>query len=65
LYLLLHRNADFRKTLRKAVGQFIWDSIPTFLTKIGSFIIRTTRTELVLKAENVIPKKLTENGFLI
>ena len=55
-------NADFMKKLRKAVGQFVGIPMPTFLLKIGSFIIRT-ETELVLKSRNVIPKKLTENGF--
>lgn len=55
-------NADFMKKLRKAVGQFVGIPTPTFLLKIGSFIIRT-ETELVLKSRNVIPKKLTENGF--
>jgi hypothetical protein len=55
-------NADFMKKLQKAVGQFIGIPMPTFLLKIGSFIIRT-ETELVLKSRNVIPKKLIENGF--
>ena len=55
-------NADFMKKLRIAVGQFVGISMPTFLLKIGSFIIRT-ETELVLKSRNVIPKKLTDNGF--
>ena len=55
-------NADFMKKLRKAVGQFVGIPMPTFLLKIGSFIIRT-ETELVLKSRNVIPKKLTENDF--
>jgi uncharacterized protein (TIGR01777 family) len=55
-------NADFMQKLRKVTGQFIGIPIPTFLLKLGSFIIRT-ETELVLKSRNVIPKKLTDNGF--
>lgn len=56
------RNNDFMKKLRKAVGQFIGIPMPTFLLKIGSFMIQT-EPELVLKSRNVIPKKLTDNGF--
>lgn len=57
------KNIDFMKKLRKAVGQFIGIPMPTFLLKIGSFIIRT-ETELVLKSRNVIPSRLLENGFV-
>jgi uncharacterized protein (TIGR01777 family) len=56
------RNADFMKKLRKAVGFPFGIPMNVFLLKIGSFIIRT-EAELVLKSRNVIPKRLSENGF--
>ncbi|KAF2342131.1 TIGR01777 family oxidoreductase [Flavobacterium tistrianum] len=56
------RNADFMQKLRKAVGFPFGIPLNKFFLEIGSFIIRT-ETELVLKSRNVIPRRLSENGF--
>lgn len=56
------RNAEFMKLLQKQVG--VWFGIPLgkAMLAIGAAIIGT-ETELLLKSRNVIPKRLTENGF--
>lgn len=56
------RNVDFMRELRKAVGIPFGISISENMLKIGAKIIQT-EPELVLKSRNVIPKRLTENGF--
>lgn len=56
------RNIDFMQKLRKAVGFPFGIPLNKFFLEIGSFIIRT-ETELVLKSRNVIPRRLSENGF--
>lgn len=56
------RNADFMKTLRKAVGMPVGIPIGTSLLKFGAMLIGT-ETELVLKSRNVLPKRLTDAGF--
>ncbi|WP_374174092.1 TIGR01777 family oxidoreductase [Flavobacterium tructae] len=56
-------NSDFMQKLRKAVGVPFGISLNKFFLEIGSFFIRT-ETELVLKSRNVIPKRLSEKGFV-
>ncbi len=56
------RNIDFMRELRKAVGIPFGIPISENMLKIGAKIIQT-EPELVLKSRNVIPKRLTENGF--
>ena len=56
------RNIDFMSELRKAVGIPFGISITESMLKIGAKIIQT-EPDLVLKSRNVIPKRLTENGF--
>ena len=55
-------NRDFMATLRSVLKMPFGIPTSLFLLKIGSFFIRT-ESELVLKSRNVIPKRLTENGF--
>lgn len=56
------RNMLFMKTLRKSLGVPTGIPISEKLLKFGAKMIGT-ETELVLKSRNVIPKRLTENGF--
>lgn len=56
------RNKEFMKKLQKAMGIPFGLSISKSLLEFGAKIIKT-ETELVLKSRNVIPKRLTENGF--
>lgn len=56
------RNIDFMRELRKAVGIPFGIPISESMLKIGAKIVQT-EPELVLKSRNVIPKRLTENGF--
>lgn len=56
------RNEEFMKKLQKAIGIPFGLPIPKSLLEFGAKIIKT-ETELVLKSRNVIPKRLTENGF--
>lgn len=56
------RNMLFMKALRKSLGVPNGIPISEKLLKFGAKMIGT-ETELVLKSRNVIPKRLTENGF--
>ena len=56
------RNETFMKKLQGAIGIPFGLPISKSILKIGAKIIKT-ETELVLKSRNVIPKRLTENGF--
>ena len=56
------RNYEFMKKLQKAIGIPFGLPISKSLLEFGAKIIKT-ETELVLKSRNVIPKRLTENGF--
>lgn len=56
------RNMLFMKALRKSLGVPTGIPISEKLLKFGAKMIGT-ETELVLKSRNVIPKRLTENGF--
>ena len=56
------RNIDFMRELRKAVRIPFGIPISESMLKIGAKVIQT-EPELVLKSRNVIPKRLTENGF--
>jgi len=56
------RNAEFMRKVRKAVGIPFGITVSKTLLQIGAKIIQT-EPELVLKSRNVIPKRLTENGF--
>jgi uncharacterized protein (TIGR01777 family) len=56
------KNNDFMKTLRKSLKVAIGIPVGERLLKIGAKLIGT-ESELVLKSRNVIPKRLTENGF--
>jgi len=55
-------NRDFMKVLRQAVNAPFGINTPTLLLKFGAAIIGT-EPELVLKSRNVIPARLTQNGF--
>lgn len=56
------RNVDFMRKLRQAVHIPFGIPVSKAMLKIGAKIIQT-EPELVLKSRNVIPKRLTENGF--
>lgn len=56
------RNEAFMKKLQKAIGIPFGLPISKSMLELGAKIIKT-ETELVLKSRNVIPKRLTENGF--
>jgi len=56
------RNVDFMRKLRQAVRIPFGIPVSKSMLKIGAKIIQT-EPELVLKSRNVIPKRLTENGF--
>lgn len=56
------RNKEFMKKLQKAIGIPFGLPISKSLLEFGAKIIKT-EIELVLKSRNVIPKRLTENGF--
>ena len=56
------KNNEFMKTLRKSLNVTVGISLGERLLKIGAKLIGT-ESELVLKSRNVIPKRLTENGF--
>ncbi|MEG1026790.1 MAG: TIGR01777 family oxidoreductase [Flavobacterium sp.] len=56
------RNLDFMRKLRQAVRVPFGIPVSKTMLKIGAKIIQT-EPELVLKSRNVIPKRLTENGF--
>ena len=56
-------NTDFMAALRKAIHMPFGIPMPEALLKFGAKIIGT-ETELVLKSRNVIPKRLTESGFV-
>lgn len=55
-------NRDLMHLVRKSFGRSWYIPIPTFLLKIGAFLIRT-ETELVLKSRWVLPKELVDKGF--
>lgn len=56
------QNKDFMEAIRYKVNAPFGIPIGESLLKIGAKIIGT-ETELVLKSRNVIPKRLTDNGF--
>jgi len=56
------QNEAFMKKLQKAIGIPFGLPISKSLLEFGARIINT-ETELILKSRNVIPKRLTENGF--
>ncbi len=56
------RNEEFMKKLQKAIGIPFGLPISKPILELGARIIKT-ETELVLKSRNVVPKRLTENGF--
>ena len=56
------RNEEFMKKLQKEIGIPFGLPISKSMLEIGARIIKT-ETELVLKSRNVLPKRLTENGF--
>lgn len=56
------QNRDFMKAVRERVNAPFGIPIGESLLKIGAALIGT-ETELVLKSRNVIPQRLTDNGF--
>ncbi len=56
------RNSHFMQKLQKEIGVPFGIPITKPLLEIGAILIQT-QPELVLKSRNVIPRKLTENGF--
>ena len=56
-------NKTLMKTLRSIMKVPFGISHPKWLIKFGAFLIGT-EPELVLKSRNVVPKRLTDNGFL-
>lgn len=55
-------NAELMKQLRKKYSMPFGLPAPEFLIKLGAGIIGTA-PELVLRSQNVVPKRLIENGF--
>ncbi|MEM9674012.1 MAG: TIGR01777 family oxidoreductase [Bacteroidota bacterium] len=55
-------NQQFMKTLRMTCGIPFGLPMPTWILKIGAFLIRT-ETELILKSRRVIPTRLLDHGF--
>jgi uncharacterized protein (TIGR01777 family) len=56
-------NAFLMKTIRQVKRIPLGIPVPKFLLEIGARIIKT-ETELILKSRNVLPKKLTDAGFI-
>lgn len=59
------KNGEFMQAIREAVGglaRYVGLPTPTFLLKIGAFLIRT-ETELVLKSRKVAPENLIQEGY--
>jgi uncharacterized protein (TIGR01777 family) len=57
------KNYEFMRIIRKAFGFPFGLPSPKCLLEIGSIIIRT-ETELILKSRWVLPKRLTDSGFV-
>ena len=55
-------NREFMRELRRSLGRRWGAPAPTFLVKIGTFILRT-EAELALHGRRAIPKRLLEEGF--
>lgn len=56
-------NREFMRDLREAWGMPFGLPSPEFLLEIGAFVLRT-ETELVLKSRRVVPRRLTDAGFV-
>ena len=56
-------NRIFMKEMRNILKPLIHFPSPKLLLKIGAYFINT-ETELILKSRWVIPKKLSDKGFL-
>lgn len=54
--------ADFMRTLRKAIGMPIGLPATKWMAEIGAFFLRTD-TELLLKSRRVAPGRLVKEGF--
>jgi uncharacterized protein (TIGR01777 family) len=57
------RNYDFMKAMRTQFKVWLGIPQPAWLLSIGAWFMGTEK-ELVLKSMNVVPKRLTENGFI-
>lgn len=55
-------NSDFMRALRDAWGIRIGLPCPTWMTEIGTLLMRT-ESELVLKSRRVVPGRLLDAGF--
>jgi uncharacterized protein len=55
-------NAEFMRTLRKALGVRIGLPATTWMLEIGAIAMQT-ETELILKSRRVVPTRLLEDGF--
>jgi NAD dependent epimerase/dehydratase family enzyme len=56
-------NAEFMHELREAWGMRVGLRAPRALLEIGALAIRT-ESELILKSRRVVPRRLTERGFV-
>ena len=56
-------NNIFMKEMRDILKPLIYLPSPEFLLKAGAYLINT-ESELILKSRWVIPKKLSEEGFV-
>lgn len=57
------QNNDFMQRLRSCLNIPFGMNTPVFLVEIASLLMKT-ETELLLKSKRVIPRKLTEKGFI-
>jgi NAD dependent epimerase/dehydratase family enzyme len=56
-------NAEFMRDLRVAWGLRVGLPAPRALLEIGAVAIRT-ESELILKSRRVVPRRLSESGFV-
>lgn len=56
-------NADFMRTLRRAIGMPIGLPSPGWLVRLGAATLIDTDPELPLYGRNVVPKRLLDEGF--
>ncbi len=56
-------NREFMRALREAWGARIGLPAARWMLEIGAFVMRS-ETELILKSRRVVPRRLTESGFL-
>lgn len=58
------RNAEFMRSIRKAIRMPIGLPSPAWLVRLGAATVIDTDPELPLYGRNVVPKRLLEEGFV-